>query len=240
MPTEATLWLTPDEAASGVTRVVDLPGGPVTIRIPPTRDGSVVKVSTDQGMVHFRIRLTGGPAAPPTRAGRPRTGRLVRVVVTLAVFGAIALVIALSGNDSSSPSASSGADRRSAAPVPAHTGNATSDPDLDHPNSSSPGPGTAAATPTEAAPSPYTTGTCLNGTLPDSTTPTSVSNVDVVSCSASDAHYKVIQTFYGTTDLSRCRDNSDTQYSFSSRTTMGGQTINSYVYCLVGLGSYAR
>ncbi|EST30613.1 LppU/SCO3897 family protein [Streptomyces roseochromogenus] len=89
-------------------------------------------------------------------------------------------------------------------------------------------------------PSPYTSGTCLNGTLPDSTTAQSVSGVDEVSCSASDAHYKVIETIPLTSDMSRCNDNPQTQYAFSSRYTINGSTINEYVYCLVGLGSYAR
>jgi hypothetical protein len=89
-------------------------------------------------------------------------------------------------------------------------------------------------------PSPYTSGTCLDGTLPDSTTAQSVSGVEEVSCSASDAHYKVIETIPLTTDLSRCNSNPRTQYAFSYRYTLNGATINSYVYCLVGLGSYAR
>ncbi|MFC9927072.1 hypothetical protein [Streptomyces sp. NPDC127190] len=89
-------------------------------------------------------------------------------------------------------------------------------------------------------PSPYTSGTCLNGTLPDSTTAQSVSGVDEVSCSASDAHYKVIETIPLTSDMSRCNANPRTQYAFSSRYTLNGATVNEYVYCLVGLGSYAR
>ncbi|RAG82522.1 hypothetical protein DN069_27105 [Streptacidiphilus pinicola] len=93
---------------------------------------------------------------------------------------------------------------------------------------------------TPPSPSPYDSGTCLNGTLPDSTTAQTVNDVNQVDCSADDAHYKVIQVFYETTDLSRCDDVSDTQYSFSSQVTWNGATINSYVYCLVGLGSYAR
>lgn len=97
----------------------------------------------------------------------------------------------------------------------------------------------ASPTPTPES-SPYTSGTCLNGTLPDSTTARSVSGVDEVSCSASDAHYKVIETIPLTTDMSRCSSNPQTQYAFSSSYTINGATINSYVYCLVGLGSYAR
>ncbi|MFD9928828.1 hypothetical protein ACFWZK_22070 [[Kitasatospora] papulosa] len=92
----------------------------------------------------------------------------------------------------------------------------------------------------EEAPDPYESGTCLNGTLPDSTTAQEVSGVDEVSCSASDAHYQVIQTIPLTSDMSRCDANSATQYAFSYRYTLDGATLNEYVYCLIGLGSYAR
>ncbi|OLZ65065.1 hypothetical protein AV521_32870 [Streptomyces sp. IMTB 2501] len=116
----------------------------------------------------------------------------------------------------------------------------SSTPDTSDPYSSGPyGTGDPYGTPSPT-PSPYTSGTCLNGTLPDSTTAQSVSGVDEVSCSASDAHYKVIETIPLTSDMSRCNDNSQTQYAFSSRYTINGSTINEYVYCLVGLGSYAR
>nr|WP_257790360.1 hypothetical protein [Streptomyces katrae] len=40
--------------------------------------------------------------------------------------------------------------------------------------------------------------------------------------------------------MSRCDENSDTEYGFSYRYTINGSVINEYVYCLVGLGSYAR
>ncbi|MFD3611216.1 hypothetical protein ACFWXA_24675 [Streptomyces atroolivaceus] len=90
------------------------------------------------------------------------------------------------------------------------------------------------------APDPYESGTCLNGTLPDSTTAQEVSGVDEVSCSASDAHYQVIETIPLTSDMSRCDANSRTQYALSYRYTLNGATLNEYVYCLIGLGSYAR
>ncbi|NXY98150.1 hypothetical protein HYE82_28030, partial [Streptomyces sp. BR123] len=89
-------------------------------------------------------------------------------------------------------------------------------------------------------PSPYDEGTCLNGTLPDSTTATRVNNVDEVPCSAPDAHYRVIQRFSFTSDMNRCDANPKTQYAFSHRYTRNGVPINEYVYCLVGMGSYAR
>ncbi|WP_240797577.1 hypothetical protein [Streptomyces sp. F001] len=90
------------------------------------------------------------------------------------------------------------------------------------------------------APDPYESGTCLNGTLPNSTTAQEVSDVEEVSCSASDAHYQVIETIPFTSDMSRCSSNPRTEYAFSSRYTINGATINEYVYCLIGLGSYAQ
>lgn len=64
--------------------------------------------------------------------------------------------------------------------------------------------------------------------------------MDEVSCSASDAHYKVIESIPGTSDMDRCNSNPKTQYAFSYRYMRGATVLNQYVYCLVGLGSYAR
>lgn len=97
-----------------------------------------------------------------------------------------------------------------------------------------------APVPSEAAPTPYDRGTCLNGSLPDSTTAQKVTDVEEVSCSAADAHYRVIESIPLTSDLNRCNDNPKTEYAFSYRYTVNGATLNQYVYCLVGLGSYAR
>ncbi|MDX6764607.1 hypothetical protein SIN09_35780, partial [Streptomyces sp. F8] len=105
-------------------------------------------------------------------------------------------------------------------------------------------PEAAATTPYSAEPSPepspFDRGTCLNGQLPDSTTPRSVSGVEEVPCSASDAHYRVIESIPGTSDLNSCNDNPKTQYAFSYRYMRGSTVLNQYVYCLVGIGSYAR
>lgn len=86
----------------------------------------------------------------------------------------------------------------------------------------------------------FTTGTCLDGTIPDSSVAVEVTDVNVVDCSSSDAHYRVIQTFPGTTDLSMCDNNPQTQYEFSEEDTLNGIPTDQFVYCLVGLGSYAR
>lgn len=95
--------------------------------------------------------------------------------------------------------------------------------------------------PTTTMPTPFTTGTCLTGTIPDSTDPVPVPDVTEVECSSDTAHYRVIQNFPGTTDMTLCQDNPDTQYVFSSELTNGrGIPIDRYVYCLIGLGDHAR
>ncbi|WP_053654503.1 LppU/SCO3897 family protein [Streptomyces sp. MMG1121] len=166
-------------------------------------------------------------------------------VACLGVLGVVALVLIVlfavnhggSGDgsaDGAEPSASYSGTYDPYTSEPTASDPYTSDPYVSSNPYASPTP-----TPTPEA-SPYTSGTCLNGSLPDSTTAQSVSGVDEVSCSASDAHYQVIETIPLTTDMSRCSSNPRTQYAFSSRYTINGATINSYVYCLVGLGSYAR
>lgn len=50
----------------------------------------------------------------------------------------------------------------------------------------------------------------------------------------------MIQTFPFTSDMGLCNANPKTQYAFSHRYTMNGATVSEYVYCLIGLGSYAR
>ncbi|MEU7134994.1 hypothetical protein [Streptomyces sp. NPDC046261] len=248
MPTEVTIWLTPEEAASGVTRAVSLPKGTVDVRIPPVQDGTLIRVSTDKGETFIRIRLHGTPPRPPGRGRLAFLGSPVaKPLFIVGVLGVLTVVLLNQGEDSTPPTAGRPS-TSTTAPSLGGTAGATAGPDSGTPGSAGPldsadrsRPPAASDYPATAAPpTPYSAGTCLDGTLPDSTTPVKVKNVDVVSCSSPDAHYRVIQAYHGTTDLSRCREDSETQYSFSSRTTLGGRTISSVVYCLVGIGSYAR
>ncbi|MFI9065214.1 hypothetical protein ACIGQE_25655 [Streptomyces sp. NPDC053429] len=188
--------------------------------------------------------VPGQPAKSPSGVGG-----------CLAVVGVIAIVITVvialsSGGDddgkhtasssSPSPTYSSTPDPTysSYSPEPLPTGTSyTSGSDS---GSSVPAYPYPTAAPTTADPSPFDTGTCLNGQLPDSTTAQRVDDVEEVSCSASDAHYKVIQRFGFTSDLHRCDDTPRTEYAFSYRYTLNGTPINEYVYCLIGLGSYSR
>ncbi|MEU2548591.1 hypothetical protein ABZ618_24670 [Streptomyces roseolus] len=226
---EIPLTLTPQQAAIGVvipvTLPADLPGGGRTeLRVPPCRHGDVIPVPFAGGTVLLRITVSG-PAPARRRSGV--AGCLVPLLVIGAVIGGSYL---LNGNDKDEP-----ADSRPT--IPSFSVSPFPTLDLDPTTGTTP---TADPTPTEEEPDPYDKGTCLNGSLPDSETPQSVSDVDEVPCSASDAHYKVIQTFPMTSDMNRCNANPKTEYAFSHRYTMNGTTISEYVYCLVGLGSYAR
>ncbi|MFI8371744.1 hypothetical protein [Streptomyces sp. NPDC085466] len=215
---EIPLTLTPQQAATGVVIPVTLPIGPTQLRVPPCRHGDLVPVQLAGGTVLLRITVSG---QAPARRGSGVAGCLVPLLVIGAIIGGSYL---LNGNDGDEPS-----DSRPTIP----TFSVSPFPSLDLDSTADP-------TPTEEEPDPYEKGTCLNGTLPDSETAQSVSGVEEVPCSASDAHYKVIQTFPFTSDMDRCNANPKTQYAFSHRYTMNGTTISEYVYCLVGLGSYAR
>ncbi|MEV0413992.1 hypothetical protein AB0I68_25070 [Streptomyces sp. NPDC050448] len=218
---EIPITITPQQAAHGVILTVPLPTGTARLRIPPARDGDLVRARLGEDEVLLRIRVAPGPA--PASSSR---GCLVALGVVVAVV--IGAILLNSGDDdkgkTAAPTPTPSYSSWSPAPAPPPVGSAT-DP---------------VASPTEAAPSPFDRGTCLNGTLPDSTTAQKVTGVEEVSCSASDAHYKVIESIPLTSDLNRCNDNPKTQYAFSYRYSRGGVTINQYVYCLVGLGSYAR
>ncbi|MFP3989408.1 hypothetical protein U9R90_18325 [Streptomyces sp. E11-3] len=178
------------------------------------------------------------PQEYPTPA--PKSGR-TGCLVALGVVGAVIVGLVLLNNGEDDTPASSSSSSPSSSPSFSLSQSQSPSPSVsspyDDPYDSTTDP---AAAPSSEAPDPFDKGTCLNGTLPDSTTAQSVSGVEEVSCSASDAHYRVIQTIPLTSDLSRCNSNSRTQYAFSHRYTLNGSTINEYVYCLVGIGSYAR
>ncbi|MFB7979884.1 LppU/SCO3897 family protein [Streptomyces vinaceus] len=197
------------------------------------------------------------PAPPPTVAAPAvpgqRPSRSGGTAGCLAVLAAIATVIIAavalnSGDDGKGTAASSSPTPTysSWSPTPLPTGTSyTSGTSTGTGTGSGSGSGSVpypSTAPTAAAPapSPFDAGTCLNGQLPDSTTAQRVEDVNEVSCSASDAHYKVIQRFGFTSDLHSCDANPRTEYAFSYRYTLNGTPINQYVYCLVGLGSYAR
>ncbi|MFJ8821504.1 hypothetical protein ACIREE_06935 [Streptomyces sp. NPDC102467] len=176
------------------------------------------------------------PPAPQPGPGSPNSTRGCLVaVVTVAAVAFVVLLLSQVGSGGDASDDSDATDDAASSSYSSYSPPAVSD--TFDPYASSDPYGTPTS---EPPPSPYTSGTCLDGTLPDSTTAQAVDDVDEVDCSASDAHYRVIQTIPMTSELSQCDSNSGTQYAFSSRYTMNGAVINEYVYCLVGLGSYAR
>ncbi|MEU4999768.1 hypothetical protein [Streptomyces sp. NPDC021622] len=187
---------------------------------------------------------------PPTPRPAAAPGSTARgCLAVLGVVGAVLLVILLlnqgDGDDSTAapdPTTSYGTyDPSTSTPTYSNDPYETDDPydGATDPTATATDPMDPTSPPSES-PTPYDSGTCLNGTLPNSETAQEVSDIDEVSCSASDAHYRVIESIPMTSDLGACNDNSQTQYAFSSRYTLNGTTINEYVYCLVGIGSYAR
>ncbi|MFD6111697.1 LppU/SCO3897 family protein [Streptomyces yangpuensis] len=251
---EMLITITPQQAAHGVILPVELPTGTVRLRIPPCRHGDLVQVRVGTEEMRLRIHVSGAGAAwiagaggitppPPAdtvaqrSAPAPQTGGGRGCLVGLAVAAVLVIgFFLLSGGDDgddAEPAAEATPTWSSSwSPSPTPEASATT------PYSSEPSAAPSAEPSPE--PSPFDRGTCLNGQLPDSTTPRSVSGVEEVPCSASDAHYRVIESIPGTADLNSCNDNPKTQYAFSYRYMRGSTVLNQYVYCLVGIGSYAR
>lgn len=83
---------------------------------------------------------------------------------------------------------------------------------------------------------PPTEGTCFGGEI----TGNVAFGVAKVDCGSPDAHYRSIDFFPGTSDMSRCDTVPETQYTYSVTWLRGGVPTSKTVYCLIGLGSYAR
>ncbi|MET9323373.1 hypothetical protein ABZX75_24745 [Streptomyces sp. NPDC003038] len=240
---EIDITLTPEQATYGVILTVPLATGPARVRIPSSsRDGDLVRTRVGDQEVLVRIRVPG-TAVPPQSGAAAKPGAvgcMVAVGVVAAVLVGLALIGSGDDTDNKASTASTPTPSASSSPTyPSYSpsyapANPTREPTPD--TSTEPAP----ASPTSTAPSPFDKGTCLNGTLPDSTTAQRVDDVEEVPCSASDAHYRVIESIPLTSDMSRCDDNPKTEYAFSYRYTLNGAVINEYVYCLVGIGSYAR
>ncbi|WKV73451.1 hypothetical protein AW27_019135 [Streptomyces sp. PCS3-D2] len=253
--------ITPEQAAHGAIVSVELPSGPVRVRIPPCRHGDLVKVRVGTEEVRLRIHVSGagvawiagaggiipppaGDPAPQRPAPVPQTGGGRGCLVGLAVAALLVIGFFLlrdgDGGDDAKPAGDATptwSSSRSPSPTPSPR---TSDPETTETTPYDSGPSVEPSEEPSPEPTPFDRGTCLNGQLPDSTTPRSVSGVEEVPCSASDAHYRVIESIPGTSDLDRCSGNPRTQYAFSYRYLRGSIVLNQYVYCLVGIGSYAR
>ncbi|WP_424210609.1 LppU/SCO3897 family protein [Streptomyces sp. BI20] len=192
------------------------------------------------------------PPPPPTTGGSKGVGCLIGVGICVAAL--VAFLTLGTGDDSDDKASASTTTTPSApylpptydAPTPAPTPPSSATPETTEPQTSEPQtteaqPPTPSATPETPAVRPFTRDTCLSGELPNSTTAQRVDDdVKEVSCSSSEAHYRVIGSIPMTSDMDRCDEYPRTEYGFSSRYTMGGTVINEYVYCLVGIGSYSR
>ncbi|MFD8980458.1 hypothetical protein [Streptomyces sp. NPDC059564] len=248
-PQEIQLSITPQQAAEGTIVTVPLPNGTARLRIPPSRDGDLVRARFGDNEVLLRIHVTTAVGAQPGPVAPPKKSSPLGCLVALGVVAAVIIAIVATNNsrddDSNNTASATPTYTDSATPdsssTPYVTPTYTSAPTYTYSPTTKPTlPSLPDPTPTRAAPTPFDKGTCLNGQLPDSETAQSVSNVDEVSCSASDAHYKVIQRFPFSSDMEQCKSNPDTEYAFSYRYTINGSVINQYVYCLIGLGSYSR
>ncbi|MFD9573366.1 hypothetical protein ACFWBI_26405 [Streptomyces sp. NPDC059982] len=244
-PQEIQLPLTPQQAAEGTIVTVPLPNGTARLRIPPSRDGDLVRARFGDNEVLLRVRVTAPGAAPPPA---PKKSSPLGCLLALGAAAVVIAVVVVASNDNSddanntasaSPTYSSPATTAYQTPTysPTYTYEPTTRPT---PPALPTLPALPAPAPTSAAPTPFDKGTCLNGQLPDSETAQRVNNVDEVPCSASDAHYKVIERFPFSSDMEQCKNNPDTEYAFSYRYTLNGSVLNQYVYCLIGLGSYSR
>lgn len=240
---EIQITITPQQAVHGVILSHPLPTGIVRLRIPPSRDGDLVRarVGTEELLLRIHVAGTPGPPPPPPQPGRaPKSGARGWLMALGAAAGVlVAFLIVSDGDEPDSKPSATALPSYSASPSPTLPTFSATPTRQAAPTTRA--PRTTPAAPTEpAAPTPFDRGTCLNGELPDSTTAQRVSGVEEVSCSASDAHYRVIESIPGTSDLERCSDNPRTEYAFSYRYTLNGSVINQYVYCLVGIGAYAR
>ncbi|MGF1427997.1 LppU/SCO3897 family protein [Kitasatospora sp. LaBMicrA B282] len=229
MPLETTTLFSPAEAASGTTRDVRVPGGgerTVTVLFPPVRGGTVLQVDGPDGPFLVRVMVASSilDKAPVL------TGEGIRAVIV--------------SNPAPSKQAGVGQGRRSGNKLGAQLAviavavglciafavSRTSHGSSSGSSSSGGGSGDAI----------IVIGSCLSGTLPDSSTAQQVSGVNAVSCSSAAAHYKVIDSFVGDTDMTKCQSNPQTQYAFSETTTVNGNDSSEVLYCVVGLGSYAH
>jgi hypothetical protein len=243
-PTELSIWLDAAETVHSVAKTITVPtaaGQPprtLTINVPAGVKAATLLRIPGMGRIN---PLTGEPndlfvRVRVRRAKRPAR-RMLLGVGSLLVFAFIVWLSIPHPGSSTAAAASSSDAPFTAADLP------TFIPDSVEP-SVAPAPPVPEVTlePTEVPTSQvYESGTCLSGQLPNSTVAVPVSSdVSEVSCSSSRAHYRVIQTIPGTTELELCDKNPRTQYAFSSEEEMNGITTIKYVYCLIGIGSYSR
>ena len=243
MPVEYRIHLTPDEAASGTTRTINLPSGAMKVRVPPTLSGKLFKLPTSQGEILVRVEIGTSsdsvsdyaepiepvpPAPGPTRR-RPSNARLtvsLMLVVLGIAFGALkaassndngpaaGIQVVLTTPDDTYPNYPPPSDLASQPPNPLDT----DDSDL----FTAPAP----------ASTPYATGTCFNG-LPAGLTTVTIPIFEPVTCSSSGTVYEVVKVLMGTTDPDGCSTIAAAfVYSMTDKGTYSDGTAWQAVYCL--------
>jgi DnaJ C terminal domain len=240
---DLTIELDPAQAASGTTKAITAPVGPDTeshvflAKIPPAvLDGTLLRLpgrgtpdsDGNPGDLLVRVRVRRRP-------DRGKRGYILALTLAMAVAVAAITVSSIIYEDSSDSASIT------ISPTGEPTTFSSTWPRLSSATTVPPtSPAIPSAPPTTSTANHFEVGICLTGTLPDSPVPVAVYNVSEISCLSPGAHYKVIQSFSGTNDMTLCDANTQTQYAFSSETILSNTTAIRYVYCLVGIGEYAR
>ena len=100
MSAESRVYLTPEEAASGTTRMIRTAGGDwVEVAIPPTRHGSVLRLPAGEHEVRVRVTVVAPGLSAPSAPVRSTWGVPVRTAVVLiaVLIGALIVLLVLRG-----------------------------------------------------------------------------------------------------------------------------------------------
>lgn len=101
MAAQIRVYLTPEEAEHGTTRMVRPGGGHwVEVSIPPTRHDAVVPLSTERGEVWVRVTVVpGGISGSDIRGGRTgwRASVWLGIVALVGMLGLIVVLLVVRG-----------------------------------------------------------------------------------------------------------------------------------------------
>ena len=96
MSAESRVYLTPEEAASGTTRMIRPAGGDwAEVTIPPTRHGALLRLSAGDHEVRIRVTVVPPGLSAPSVPVRSTWGVPVRTAVVLIVTLVCAVVVLL-------------------------------------------------------------------------------------------------------------------------------------------------
>lgn len=101
MSAERRVYLTPEEAASGTTRMIRPRGGDwVEVSIPPTRHDAVLRLTAGPGEVRIRVTVVPpGLSAPdaPATSDAWRASWRIGLLVVAALAGLVVVVLVVRG-----------------------------------------------------------------------------------------------------------------------------------------------